>query len=105
MKIIGSVLLAMSITLVGSAQNSPADKPVPPALNDPGVQHPLPLPKQTPDPVQPNVRQPDVRQPVHEGGRERAVSGKSRQSSGTKSNTKSKTTEQSASDKAQASQK
>ena len=41
--------------------------PVPPTLNQPGQQHPMPIPREHP------VVPPDVRTPQHETGRERPV--------------------------------
>ena len=41
--------------------------PAPPTLNEPGQQHPMPIPRQQP------VVPPDVRTPQHETGRERPV--------------------------------
>ena len=46
--------------------------PVPPTLNQPGQQHPTPIPREHP------VVPPDVRTPQHETGRERPVSANDR---------------------------
>jgi hypothetical protein len=46
--------------------------PTPPTLDEPGVVHPKPIPEN--DPASP----PNVRQPVHETGKEKAVSSRSR---------------------------
>ena len=44
--------------------------PAPPTLNQPGEQHPMPIPREQP------VVPPDVRAPKHETGRERPVAAK-----------------------------
>jgi hypothetical protein len=49
-----------------------ATGPIPPALSEPGVAHPMPIPESDP-PIRP-----EVRKPVHETGREKAVSSRSR---------------------------
>jgi hypothetical protein len=51
--------------------------PTPPVLSEPGVAHPMPIPEN--DPASP----PNVRKPVHETGREKAVSSRSRKKQST----------------------
>src|SRR4051812_40694349 len=66
---------AFAIASMVWGQAPSPDKTTPPTMNEPGVQHPLPVPRQTPQPVQPNARQPNVREPVTGTGREKPVSG------------------------------
>jgi hypothetical protein len=91
MKIVASSILTLSMGLFAWGQSPTRTKPNPPTLEEPGVQHPLPVPKQTPEPVPPNAKQKDVRHPVHETGRERAVSGGADRKSPDKNTTKKAT--------------
>ena len=61
---------ALALVLGVSAWGQDTKKtsgPVPPTLNQPGQQHPMPIPREHP------VVPPDVRTPQHETGRERPV--------------------------------
>ena len=61
---------ALALVLSFSCQGQETKKttgPAPPTLNQPGQQHPMPIPREHP------VVPPDVRTPQHETGRERPV--------------------------------
>ena len=83
MRAIRSAVITCAIALSAFAQNTPVNPPTP---SDPGVGHPMPLPKQTPQPVPPNARQPDVR---NEAGQNADKGSKSSKSRKTKSGSKS----------------
>jgi hypothetical protein len=69
---------AAAIVLLGGSLTAQTRKkttgPTPPTLNEPGSLHPKPIPEQ--DPAAP----PNVRKPVHETGREKAVSSRDKSS-------------------------
>ena len=58
--------LALTSSFAGQEAKKPGG-PVPPTLDRPGEQHPMPIPRQNP------VVPPDVRTPRHETGKERPV--------------------------------
>ena len=74
-RILAPAALALLFGVTLPAQTSKKTTgPTPPALNEPGTIHPKPIPEQ--DPAAP----PNVQQPVHETGREKAVSSRNRSS-------------------------